>query len=71
MKATTTDISKADTIAMPISTREWKFVFETTDTESFYLARVFNVNSDTPEVYFMKLKKPLEIYKTARQYVRH
>lgn len=61
VKATTTDISRADTIAMPISTREWKFVFETTDKESFYLARVFNVNGDTPEVYFMKLRKPLEL----------
>jgi len=61
VKATTTDISRADTIALPISTREWKFVFETTDTESFYLARVFNVNSNTPEVYFMKLRKPLEL----------
>ncbi len=61
VKATTTDISKADMIAMPISTREWRFVFETTDTESFYLARVFDVNSNTPEVYFMKLRKPLEL----------
>lgn len=61
VKATSTDISRADTIAMPISTREWKFVFETTDTESFYLARVFNVTSTTPEVYFLKLRKPLEL----------
>ncbi len=61
VKATTTDISKADHIAMPISTREWKFVFETNDNEAYYLARVFNVNGNEPELYFMKLEKPQEL----------
>lgn len=61
VKATTTDISNADHIAMPISTREWKFVFETNDNEAYYLARVFNVNDKAPELYFMKLEKPQEL----------
>jgi len=61
VKATTTDISNADYIALPISTREWKFVFETNDNESYYLARVFNVNSAAPELYLMKLEKSQEL----------
>lgn len=61
VKATITDISNADHIAMPISTREWKFVFETNDNEAYYLARVFNVNEKDPELYFMKLEKPQEL----------
>jgi hypothetical protein len=61
VKATTTDISVADNIALPISTREWKFVLETKEDQSYYLARVFNVNSQAPELYFMKLEKPNEL----------
>ena len=60
VKSTTTDLSDADQIAMPISIREWNFVFETKETETFYLARVFNV-SKAPSVYFMKLEKPQEL----------
>lgn len=60
VKSTTTDISDADQIALPISIREWNFVFETKDDESYYLARVFNVTS-TPIVYFMRLEKPQEL----------
>ncbi|HVS91211.1 MAG TPA: DUF3883 domain-containing protein [Mucilaginibacter sp.] len=56
VKATTTDVANADQIALLISTREWKFVFETSDDESYYLARVFNVNSANPEVYFMRIE---------------
>jgi hypothetical protein len=54
VKSTTTDISRADQIALPISTREWKFINETKESESYYLARVFNVTG-VPELYFMKL----------------
>jgi len=60
VKATTTDISDADQIAMPISIREWNFVFETKDNDTYYLARVFNVNAN-PIVYYMKLEKPQEL----------
>lgn len=60
VKTTTTDIGKADQIALPITTREWKFIHETNENESYYLARVFNINQK-PEVYFMKLAKPEEI----------
>jgi len=61
VKSTTTDITEADSIAMPISTREWKFVFEKNANESYYLARVFNVNSINPELYFMKLENSEEL----------
>lgn len=60
VKATTTDISDTDQIAMPISIREWNFVFETKENDAYYLARVFNVNAN-PTVYFMKLEKPQEL----------
>jgi len=56
VKSTTTDISRADEIAMPISTREWKFINEIQIKDTYYLARVFNVASQ-PEVYFMKVDK--------------
>jgi hypothetical protein len=60
VKATVTGISDADQIAIPISIREWNFVFETKDNDAYYLARVFNVNSN-PVVYFMRLEKPEEL----------
>lgn len=60
VKATTTDIGSADQIALPISTREWKFIHETNQNESYYLARVFNVNG-TPELYLMKLETSKEL----------
>lgn len=56
VKSTSTDISRADEIAMPISVREWNFINEKSDSDSYYLARVFNVAS-SPEVYFMKVDK--------------
>lgn len=56
VKSTSTDISRADEIAMPISVREWNFINEKSDSDSFFLARVFNVAS-SPEVYFMKVDK--------------
>ena len=60
VKSTTTGISDSDQIAMPISIREWNFVFETKENEGYYLARVFSVNSK-PNVYFMKLERPKEL----------
>lgn len=58
VKSTSTDISRADEIAMPISVREWKFINEKLENDSYYLARVFNVNSRT-EVYFMKIENTI------------
>ncbi|NJO24484.1 MAG: DUF3883 domain-containing protein [Bacteroidia bacterium] len=60
VKATTTDISRADQIALPISTREWKFIHEANRDDSYYLARVFNVNGP-PELYLMKLEVSLNM----------
>ncbi|MET4141458.1 DUF3883 domain-containing protein [Pedobacter sp. UYP1] len=54
VKSTVTDIDRADEIALPISTREWKFISETQLGEQFILARVFSIN-ETPELYFMHL----------------
>lgn len=56
VKTTTTDISRADEIALPISTREWMFIGEKQQGEYFFLARVFNINH-SPELYFMKLNQ--------------
>lgn len=61
VKATITSISQADQIALPISTREWNFVFEAID-DDYYLARVFDINK-APTVYYMKLELPKEILK--------
>lgn len=58
VKTTTTNINSADKIALPISVREWRFVEETTEEQSYYLARVFNINGN-PEVYYMKVNKGL------------
>jgi len=55
VKTTNTDILKSDEIAMPISVREWNFVNETESENSYYIARVFNINHQ-PEVYFMKVE---------------
>jgi len=60
VKTTTTDISQADQIALPISTREWEFIGETQPGEQFYLARVFNING-FPELYFMRLNNISEM----------
>lgn len=57
IKSTSTDITRADEIAMPISVREWNFINEKSDEDSYYLARVFNVTTSSPEVYFMKVDK--------------
>lgn len=56
VKSTSTDISRADEIAMPISVREWNFINEKSCEDTYYLARVFNV-AFSPEVYFMKVDK--------------
>ncbi len=59
VKATTTSISQADQISLPISTREWNFVFESIE-DDYYLARVFDINN-APSVYYMKLELPKAI----------
>lgn len=56
VKTTSTDISRADEIALPISTREWMFIGEKQIGEYFFLARVFNIYN-SPELYFMKLNQ--------------
>lgn len=61
VKSTTTSLTQADQIALPISTREWNFVFETIE-DDYYLARVFDINSE-PSVYYMKLELPNELMK--------
>ena len=61
VKSTTTSLSQADQIALPISTREWNFVFEAID-DDYYLARVFDINTK-PSVYYMKLELPKELMK--------
>jgi hypothetical protein len=58
VKATTTDIRSADAIALPISTSEWNYVSKTSVDESFYLARVFNVD-EAPKSYYLKLEDSL------------
>jgi|GEM_PF-2456789 len=58
VKATTTDITLADVIDLPISTREWNFIGETGQDESFYLARVFKVGNG-PQEYYLKLDNSL------------
>jgi len=54
VKTTSTDISRSNEIAMPISVREWQFINEIENSNTYYLARVFNING-SPEVYFMKV----------------
>lgn len=56
VKSTSTDITRADEIAMPISVREWNFINEKSSDDDYYLARVFDVTS-SPDVYFMKVDK--------------
>jgi hypothetical protein len=56
VKSTTTNIRRANEIALPISVREWDFVNEKADDDTYYLARVFDVSS-APDVYFMKVDK--------------
>lgn len=54
VKSTRTSIEQADTIALPISSREWKFVNEINGNEKYCLARVFDVESN-PEGHFLSL----------------
>lgn len=56
VKSTSTNITRADEIAMPISVREWNFINEKSSGDAYYLARVFDVAS-SPDVYFMKVDK--------------
>lgn len=54
VKSTRTSIEEADKIALPISSREWKFVSQISKNEKYYLARVFNVENN-PEGHFLSL----------------
>ena len=54
VKSTRTSIEQADTIALPISSREWKFVNEINKTEKYCLARVFDVENN-PEGHYLSL----------------
>ncbi len=54
VKSTRTSIEQADTIALPISSREWKFVNEINETEKYCLARVFDVENN-PEGHYLSL----------------
>lgn len=54
VKSTRTSIDQADTIALPISSREWKFVNEISGNEKYCLARVFDVENN-PEGHFLSL----------------
>ena len=57
-KSTTTSIVEADSINIPISTREWSFLADKDGSqELYYLARIFNVRSTNPQEYFMRLNK--------------
>lgn len=55
VKSTSTDISRADEIAMPVSVREWNFINEISQLDLYFIARVFNVDK-APEVYFMRVE---------------
>lgn len=54
VKSTRTSIEQADTIALPISSREWKFVNEISGNEKYCLARVFDVENN-PEGHYLSL----------------
>lgn len=54
VKSTSTTLADADTISLPISTREWEFISKINENDKYYLARVFNV-ADQPEVHFLSL----------------
>lgn len=57
-KSTTTSIAEADSINIPISTREWSFLADNDGSQDlYYLARIFNVRSTNPQEYFMRLNK--------------
>ena len=54
VKSTRTSLADADTIALPISSREWKYVNQINVNDKYYLARVFNVENN-PEGHYLSL----------------
>ena len=54
VKSTTT--AKHSMANMPISSREWSMLDECIDSDgdSYYIVRVFNINSSSPEIYSLK-----------------
>lgn len=54
VKSTRTTLADADTIALPISSREWKFVNQINDNERYCLARVFSVEN-SPEGHYLSM----------------
>jgi len=54
VKSTRTSIEQADTIALPISSREWKFVNQISENDKYCLARVFDVENN-PEGHYLSL----------------
>ncbi len=56
VKSTSTSVTEADQISIPISTREWNYATEIGKESIYYLARVFNTLSDDAQVYFLESK---------------
>jgi membrane-bound inhibitor of C-type lysozyme len=54
VKSTRTTLEQADTIALPISSREWNFVNQIDENEKYCLARVFDVENK-PEGHYLSL----------------
>ena len=54
VKSTRTSIDEADTIALPISSREWKYVNQINENDKYCLARVFDVERN-PEGHFLSV----------------
>lgn len=55
VKSTRTSLSDADTIALPISHREWNFVSKVNVNDDYCLARVFEVE-ENPEGHYLNMK---------------
>ncbi|MGI6319583.1 MAG: DUF3883 domain-containing protein [Bacteroidales bacterium] len=54
VKSTRTTIDEADRIALPISSREWRFVNQISENDRYCLARVFDVENN-PEGHYLSL----------------
>ena len=54
VKSTRTTIEEADKIALPISSREWRFVNQISENDKYCLARVFDVENN-PEGHYLSL----------------
>lgn len=54
VKSTRTSLEDADSIALPISTREWNYVNDIDQDEKYFLARVFNIEHE-PQGHYLSL----------------